>query len=236
MRRLAALALPFALLAGACRSEAPRERLGLFTTLPIYWAESHDIAGMLHEPEQRHWARDLIEQRYVIAPLDTLAGGSGLARIDKLLLVQPRALSPQENVALDAWVRRGGRALLFADPLLTAHSEFPLGDKRRPQEVALLSPLLTHWGLSFHFDDLQPAGVRTVALLGEEVPVEMAGKLGQLAGGNCVLLAEGLAADCVIGQGRALIVADAALLDGEASQGEPSEAALAALLSEAFER
>jgi hypothetical protein len=234
LRRLAALVLlPFALLSASCRGDAERERLGLFTTLPIYWAEAHDIAGMLHEEQQRHWVRDLIEQRYAITPLDSLAGGRSLSGFDKLLLAQPRALSPQENVALDEWVRRGGRVLLFADPLLTAHSRFPLGDKRRPQEVALLSPLLTHWGLSFRFDEAQPAVQRTVSLLGEEAPVEMAGQLGSLPGGSCAFLAEGLAADCAIGKGRVLVVADAALLDGEVQNGE---ATLAALLARAFDR
>ncbi|HZF45169.1 MAG TPA: hypothetical protein VEZ26_02460, partial [Sphingomonadaceae bacterium] len=57
----------------------------------------------------------------------------------------------------------------------------------------------------------------------------------------CRLLAEGLAADCRIGAGRALIVADAALLD-RAAQGDADgrasrtirEAALSRLLDVAF--
>lgn len=211
--------------------------MGLFTSLPIYWSESHDIAGMLDQDGPRHWARTLIEQRYVVVPLDTLVGGtgqSGVDGLDALLLAQPRALSPEENVALDNWVRRGGHVLVFADPLLTQHSAFALGDKRRPQDVVLLSPVLTHWGLSFTFDEDQPAGVRKVDLLGASVPVEMAGTLRRREGGSCAILGDGIAADCPLGRGRALIVADAALLDEDAPAGESRELALAALMSRAF--
>lgn len=240
MRSIAALGcLAVAVLAGACHGEPARKQMGLLTTLPIYWPETHDIAGMLREREQRHWARTLIEQRYAIRPLDTLSGkgeATGLGGLDLLLLAQPRALLPQENVALDDWVKRGGHVLLFADPLLTAHSEFALGDKRRPQDVALLSPLLTHWGLSFRFDDQQPSGERAVALLGEAVPVDMAGQLANLPGGGCTILAEGLAAECRLGKGKALVVADAALLDQDGAQDEPRAAALAALIDRAFAR
>lgn len=49
----------------------------------------------------------------------------------------------RENVALDDWVRAGGARALFADPLLTFNSRFSIGDRRRPQDVATLSPILT---------------------------------------------------------------------------------------------
>ena len=63
------------------------------------------------------------------------------------MMIQPRPLSPQENVALDNWVAAGGRLLLFADPALTEDSAFAIGDRRRPQDVVLLSPILARWGL-----------------------------------------------------------------------------------------
>lgn len=232
---LAAAFLPLILLAGACRDERGKEPLGLFTTLPIYWAEAADIAGMLHKPEQRHWARELIEQRYRVRPLDSLAEPGSLDGFRALLIAQPRALTPEENVALDGWVRRGGHLLMFADPLLTAHSDFPLGDKRRPQDVVLLSPLLTHWRLAFHFDELQPAGARSAELLGRSVPVDMAGRFETLPDSKCFLLDDGLGAECAIGKGRALILADAAVLDGDAPQGPLREPVLAMLLSRAFD-
>lgn len=240
-RRIARAGLAvLALLAGSCRAEAPREPVGLFTTLAIYWPEATSVGGFLAHG-QPHWARTQIERRYVIRPLDALdpdgkAGPGGLSGLDLLIAAQPRALTPQENVALDAWVRRGGRMLLFADPLLTGHSDFPLGDKRRPQDVVLLSPLLDHWGLELEFDEAQAPGVRQEEVLGVPVPVAMAGRLAARPAGHCIVLAQGLAARCAIGRGTVLVFADAALFDSDAGTAESRETALITLMNHAFGR
>ena len=197
----------------------PEERLaplGLFTSLPIYWSEAADISAMLSPDAEPHWARTLIERRRDLRPLDVLTP-QALAPFRDILIAQPRALGAAENVALDGWVRGGGHVLLFADPLLTQHSQFGLGDRRRPMDVALLSPILNHWGLALTMDDAGPEGEHQVKLLGGPLPVDQAGRFVLLptepgAPSTCRLLAEGLAADCRIGAGRALIVADAALL------------------------
>ncbi len=207
----------------ACSPAAQRQQgepLALFTTLPVYWAEADDVAGLLSEQEgEQHWARTLIERKRKLTPLDTLSAEQ-LADFSDLLMAQPRALSPAENVALDDWVRGGGHVLLFADPMLTAHSKFAIGDRRRPQDVVLLSPILKRWGLELQFDESQPSGEQRMALFGLSVPIDLSGRLVPVpaAGGapsDCQLLVEGLAADCTIGRGRAFIWADAAVLDGE---------------------
>lgn len=203
---------------------AGKARLGLMTSLPIYWPEVADMGDLIGDRARPGWVRPAIEQRYDLQPLDTL-NGAALAPLKRLLLAQPRPLSPQENVALDAWVRQGGELLLLADPLLTRHSQFALGDKRRPQDVALLSPILAHWGLELTFDPDQPAGEHAIDWGGAPLPVRMAGVLRPIAGAEdatCVLLASGVLAQCRIGQGRVLVLADAALLD------EGSEAAIEA--------
>ena len=222
---------------------APREKpvLGLFTTLPIYWGEAAELGEMLSGESGTHWARQAFERDYVLRPLDVLGGkgrGDPLAEMRDLVLAQPRALSAAENVALDDWVRRGGRVLLFADPMLTAHSHFSIGDRRRPQDVVLLSPILRHWGLQLQFDDAQAAGEREVALFGVPVPVDLPGRFGlqrdEPGAGACRLHAGGLLAECAIGRGRALILADAAVLDGEGADHDVREAALSALMRRAF--
>jgi hypothetical protein len=175
---------------------------------------------LLRGDAPEHWALAALRSRGEIRALNTLAGDPPpLAGLGLLVLAQPRALSPQENVALDDWVRRGGRVLLFADPLLTADSHFALGDKRRPQDVVLLSPILARWGLRLEFDEAQPAGPRAVPLLGGMLPVNMAGSMALAGRGEgCRRLSQGIAAQCRIGRGAVLIVADAALF--EAAQGE----------------
>src|SRR6187402_348502 len=162
-RALAAALLTLA--SAGCRAEnaAPAEHaverpeVGLMATIPIYWGEQAAFGDALSGKGAAHWARAQIEARYRLRPLDTLSD-TNLSGLHFLLLAQPRALSGAENVALDAWVRAGGRLLLFADPLLTGESRFPIGDRRRPQDVVLLSPILGHWGLRLEFDEEQANG------------------------------------------------------------------------------
>lgn len=165
-------------------------------------------------------------------PIDVLSPQS-LRKIRALLIAQPRVLTPQENVALDNWVRAGGRLLLLADPALTEESAFPLGDPRRPQAVVLLSPILSRWGLDLVFDDRQPFGRHQREVMGVQVPVNLPGQLITRDQVNCRLWGEGLAATCAIGQGRVVVVADAALLERDDPAGQGGKA-LSWLLEAAF--
>lgn len=235
-KRIAWAAALLLVLAGAAwfalgRTPAPKAPLGLFTSLPIVWSEQVGVRDMLASPEPRHWAFDTLERHGQLVALDTLLD---LSRIRRLVIAQPRPLGPEENVALDTWVRGGGRVLLFADPMLTQESSFALGDRRRPQDIALLSPILGRWGLELRFDESQPGGSREIA--GEGVPVNLPGQLAAIPGGvgaRCRIGPQALIARCKIGQGQAIVIADAALLEPEANPARRS-AALDALLNQAF--
>ena len=240
LRANSLLAIAAACLLASCgqEEESPspdsgaQEPLGLFTSLPIYWNEGEDIAAMLDpQAQQPSWVREALEDDALLVPLDTLEA-EALAPLDLVLLAQPRALAPSENVALDSWVRAGGRALILADPFLTQHSDFALGDPRRPFDVVLISPILTRWGLELRFDDGQPQGERQAQLGGAALPVDLAGSFVTVAGGEqaaCELMGDGLLAQCEIGQGRVVLLADAALVDTEHDTPE-RRAALANLL------
>ena len=234
--------------AGIAKDGAPaaqRAPLGLFGTLPIYWGESASLGAMLDGESEAHWARAELEQNYVLKPLDILGGGDAgepLSPLDDLLFAQPRALSAAENVALDAWVRKGGHLLLFADPMLTGHSLYPVGDSRRPHDVVLLSPILAHWGLRLEYDDAQEEGERVVAVSPAlSIPVNLPGRLASLPASPdradppvCAIAGGGLVAQCAIGAGKALIVADAALLEPSVDALDLRKEALSQLASEAF--
>ncbi len=195
----------------------PKPPIGLFTTLPIYWNEAAGVEEMLAEPGEAPWTRTAIERHFDPVPLDTLTDGAGLEKLRLLLMAQPRALSAEENVALDEWVRAGGRVLLFADPMLTAHSRFAFGDRRRPQDVVLISPILSRWGLELEYLEEQAEGERTVAAGDVELPVNLPGRLRPTQGfdSRCQIEAQGLIARCTIGAGQAVVIADAALLEDE---------------------
>jgi hypothetical protein len=218
---------------GAGKVEQSEEPLGLFTSLPILWSEQADLHDMLATPAPPHWARGALAENGRLVALDTLLD---LSRFERLVIAQPRPLSPDENVALDAWVRSGGRLLMFADPMLTQESAYSLGDRRRPQDVVLLSPILSRWGLKLQFDDMQAGGLRENA--GEGVDVDLPGQFTVVGGGvgaQCLIGAEALVARCSVGKGRATIVADAAVLADEGdSSGKKRQ--LDALFSDAFDR
>lgn len=212
-----------------------KRSLGLMTTLPIYWSGGPEFGAVLASDTETGWVRSALEEGYVLEPLDILDDES-LSGLSQLFLAQPRPLAPEENVALDKWVRGGGRLLLFADPMLTAHSDYPLGDRRRPQDVVLLSPILRHWGIELLLDPAQQQNERRVHSGALTVPVETAGHFALLPGSDCVLTAENVLAACTVGRGRATILADAAMLDEAHGQDEQlRRAALASLTSRAFD-
>ncbi|MBD3773586.1 MAG: hypothetical protein IE921_08390 [Rhodobacteraceae bacterium] len=245
----AGLALWWALHARAPQSLPPAQRqpVALLTSLPIYWPESGNMGELLAGDAPLPWPRAVLERRYRLEPLDVLAASDGgesrLGPFRYLILAQPRALTPAENVALDDWVRGGGRLLLFADPLLVAESRYPLGDPRAPQGAVLLSPILARWGLELRFDEAQPQGTRTQRLSlapPVDTPVNMAGHFVLQPGfpndtARCKLADAGLLARCSVGQGAVLVLADAQLLlPPEAGDGALREAALAELAETAF--
>ena len=214
---------------------APKHPVGLFSTLPIYWGEG-DMAAILDGSNHSDWVRDLIEQRFDIEPLDTVEPDA-IDGLDRIIMAQPRPLAPSENVALDNWVRAGGRLLIFADPLLTRHSDFALGDRRRPQDVVLLSPILTRWGLELRFDDAQPSEEeRLISASGNQYPVNLAGQFVATGDGKCTISEAGLFARCSVGNGRVTLMADAVILDSEetAATSAQRQVLLATLIGDAL--
>lgn len=218
---------------GAISTPGQTRPIGLFTSLPLLWRETAGLSGQLDSQAPPHWARATIAAQGRLHPLDTLSGKDGKLPLPAgalLILAQPRPLSPQENVALDDWVRAGGRVLLFADPMLTADSAFALGDRRRPQDIVLLSPILSRWGLELRFDADQPAGERGIPFSGGSLPVNLPGRFALSRGSGCVVEAEGVAVRCRIDKGTVVAIADAALLEDGSPQAAARRAAVLAKL------
>jgi hypothetical protein len=220
-----------AALAWQMRNQGSGEPVGLFSSLPIVWNEAPNVAAMLNPQAEPHWAKAAIARTGPLVPLDFL-GPKQLAPLHRLVIAQPRPLSPQENVAIDAWLRGGGKLLVFADPMLTEETRFAIGDKRRPQDIAMLDPILNHWGLELKFDPAasQPEGQADV--MDMTIPVDLPGRLSA-TGPQCRAWGQGELATCKIGRGRLVVLADAAVLDRDAPSGL-QEPALRQLLDVAF--
>ena len=203
---LAAVCLAVAALALAqLRRPAPtaaaqRPVLLLLTSLPLVFGEDFSIEGG-GSP-----ALTALQARYRVVPI-SVASPAELAKGRLLLMAQPFAQPPEDLVALDQWLRGGGRVLLLADPLLEWPSKRALGDRLRPPIMFTDTGLLGHWGLRLDAPD-RPGMKRSS--LGDR-PIVTASP-GSLHGG-CRISADGIVARCDIARGRATVVADADLLD-----------------------
>lgn len=230
----------------AQESPAPGARLGLMTSLPLYWPLGAGVGDLAAGRAGLPWQRATLEQRYAIEPLDTLSPIPALspdapdidplAGLARLAVIQPRGLSPADNVALDNWVRAGGRLLLVLDPALTGDYDLPLGDPRRPSEAALIPPVAARWGLAVSFDADQEAVVAQRALAGAALPVALSGRIAvsNVPSAACTALAGGAAAHCRVGKGEVTLIADAALFEHPELAGEGG-AGLLAVVTEAVE-
>jgi hypothetical protein len=99
--------------------------------------------------------------------------------------------------------------------MLTSESDYAIGDPRRPEAIVMLSPILRHWGLELEFDEDQPAGEREIAAFGTPLRVDLPGQFRLRGDAPCIVEAMPIAAECRIGRGRVIAIADAAVFDGE---------------------
>lgn len=178
--------------------------MSLLTALPIVWGEG-DAADVVAGRTHRSATLVALDQAFVLRAIDTITPetlGSDVA-----ILAQPRRLTGVELVALDDWIRRGGRVLIFADPELAWPSQYAPGDPRRPPPVTLLDPLFVHWGVTLGDSDR----IARVSSVGRLRVATFAS--GSWRGPQQCTARGPLVLDCTIGRGRAILVGDADILD-----------------------
>lgn len=216
-----------------CSAVSEPPAMGLVTSLPLYWPLGADISTLASGSVAMPWQREAIEQCVRIVPLDTLSSIAPLAPdgeeidpladLDRLAVIQPRGLSPADNVALDRWVRAGGHLLLVLDPMLTGEYDLPLGDPSRPIDSALIAPVVRHWGLAMSVDDHETFedGIFDVPLAKGNLTVAHPGNLRIVdpEAASCELLGQGVVARCKVGMGRVTLLADAATFEHQEAAG-----------------
>jgi hypothetical protein len=179
----------------AARAPAERPALMLLTSLPLMFSEDFSLSG--GSPALKR-----LQGRYRVVPI-SVTSPAELAKGRLLLMAQPLAQTAENLVALDDWVRRGGRVIILADPLLEWPSKRPLGDPLRPPPMFADTGLLGHWGLRLDAPNVPGTAVRMLA--GYRVITVSPGVLY----GRCRISRDRLVADCRVGKGDAVVVADA---------------------------
>jgi hypothetical protein len=207
--------------------EAPRGPLHILTGLPLFWGEG-GIADVLKGKSQKSVLIEGLEADGSVTAIENL-DGDVLAQTKLLLMIQPPALIPEELVALDTWVRSGGRVVILADPDLAWESTLMPGDPRRAPVRSLLSPLLSHWGLTLVPDPPKDDPV-AVNVGGRLVNMMRAGQWKRSSGGRCRVQNSSRIAKCSLGKGRAILVADADFVNPDS--GGDSLGALRGLFSD----
>jgi hypothetical protein len=200
------------------RPPGARPTLLLLTSLPLMFGEDFSLEG------GGSAALKALETRYRVVPI-SVADGADLAKGRLLLMAHPLAQTAENLVVLDSWVRRGGRVMLLADPMLEWPSKRALGDPLRPPPMFADTGLLAHWGLKL--DAPEARGPKSAELDGYEIVTASPGTLF----GSCRISGDRLVAHCRIGKGKATIIADADLLDPD-DLGKGAEHNLDAILSE----
>ena len=126
-------------------SQAEQPVVGLISSLPLSGGFD-PVQTRMTEP----WIiTSQISDLFDLRNLDALEDEVD-EEVDVLMLVHPKAASPRQLYAFEQFLLRGGRGLVFIDPLAEADPATPPGGAMGGMPAdrsSNLEPLLSHWGL-----------------------------------------------------------------------------------------
>jgi ABC-type uncharacterized transport system involved in gliding motility auxiliary subunit len=119
----------------------PRPRLALLTQLPMQFGAGGPQA-MMQGRSQPYVVYEQLQEFFTVEEMEP--GFSEIpAETEVLMLVHPPELNEDQLFAIDQYVLKGGRALIFLDP----HSE-ALDPRATAPNASSLGPLLSAWGVN----------------------------------------------------------------------------------------
>lgn len=139
----------------------PKDRvIGVISTLPVFGSGSPDGRS----PGEPAWAMmDMLRGEYQVRDLGTQLSYIE-PEIDTLLVVHPKSLKDKTLYAIDQFVLKGGKAMVFVDPMSEADQTMPDQNMQMvmPERYSSMPVLFDKWGVAFANDKV--AGDRDAAI------------------------------------------------------------------------
>lgn len=126
--------------------EAKKRVIGVISELPVIALPPNPMSG---QPSGKDWTSFvLLKELYEVREL-SLTETSIDKEIDTLLLIHPKTLSRETMYAIDQFVLRGGKAMIFVDPMGEQDESRPdpANPGTMPKIDSNLEPLLEKWGV-----------------------------------------------------------------------------------------
>lgn len=128
-------------------SNPTKRVIGLLSGLPVVTMQQNPMTG---RPSSQEWAViTLLREVYDVKELDE-ANPILTDDIDTLVIIHPKDFSDQTLYAIDQFVIKGGRAIVFVDPF--AETDRPERDPNAPQAMPVvnssLEPIFAKWGVA----------------------------------------------------------------------------------------
>lgn len=132
------------------------KRIGVISSLEVFGtADNPYMAQMLaaqgRAPSEKWIALQLLEERYELSQISTDQDEISSEDYDVVVVIHPKRLSGKLLWALDEWIVRGGRTLVFVDPY-TLSDQAPQNPQQpwaamQYEPSSSLATLLSAWGL-----------------------------------------------------------------------------------------
>jgi ABC-type uncharacterized transport system involved in gliding motility auxiliary subunit len=131
-------------------SNPTKPTVGILGALPLEYGPGGMMAAMRNQA-QPYLILEQIKQFFQVKMLDVAKPEEIDDKISTLILAHPKDLSPQAQYAIDQYVLKGGRLIVFADPYSETMSAMPNPMTGRPMpggdQSSLLPELFKAWGI-----------------------------------------------------------------------------------------
>jgi ABC-type uncharacterized transport system involved in gliding motility auxiliary subunit len=131
-------------------SNPTKPTVGILGALPLEYGPGGMMAAMRNQA-QPYLILEQIRQFFQVKMLDAAKPEEIDDRLATLILAHPKDLSPQVQYAIDQYVLKGGRLIVFADPYSETMAAMPNPMTGRPMpggdQSSLLPELFKAWGI-----------------------------------------------------------------------------------------